>query len=54
MTLILAPFYILFGALYLGGTVLGLLLGGIFFLFNEYRFLFSREWIGQSLLHRRS
>jgi hypothetical protein len=52
MTLILAPFYILFGVLYLGGTVIGLFLGGIFFLFTQSRFLFSKEWLGHALLHR--
>ena len=52
MTLIVAPFYILFGVLYLGGTIIGLFLGGIFFLFTQWRFLFTREWLGNGLLHR--
>jgi hypothetical protein len=52
MALILAPFYILFGVLYLGGTIIGLFIGAVFFLFTELRFLFSREWLGHALLHR--
>jgi hypothetical protein len=52
MTLLLAPFYILFGVLYLGGTIIGLFLGGILFLFTECRFLFSKEWLGHALLNR--
>lgn len=52
MALILAPFYLLFGVLYLGGTIIGLFLAGTFFLFTELRFLFSREWLFHGLLHR--
>jgi len=52
MALLLAPFYLLFGVLYLGGTIIGLFLAGTFFLFTEVRFLFSREWLFHGLLHR--
>jgi hypothetical protein len=51
MALILAPFYILFGVLYLGGTIIGLFLGGIVFLSTEFRF-FLKEGFGHILLHR--
>jgi len=52
MTLIVAPFYILFGVLYLGGTIIGLFLGGIFFLFTQFRDLVGSEEFSLGLLHR--
>jgi hypothetical protein len=52
MTLILAPFYILFGVLYLGGTIIGLCLGRIIYFITESRSFLSKEWLGHNLLHR--
>jgi hypothetical protein len=52
MTLILAPFYILFGVLYLSGTIIGFFLAPVGFLFTQWRFLTGMEWLGHGLLHR--
>jgi hypothetical protein len=55
MRMIQAPFYILFGALYLLGTLIGLVVGSICFLITEFLPLVSRlgrQVMGQWLLHR--
>ena len=53
--MIQAPFYILFGVLYLVGTLIGLVVGSICFLITEFLPLVSRlgrQVMGQRLLHR--
>jgi hypothetical protein len=55
MMILLAPFYVLFGVLYLGGTIVGLLLSAICFLTNEALLLagkFVAEGLGHGLFHR--
>jgi hypothetical protein len=55
MRMIQAPFYILFGVLYLVATLIGLVVGSIYFLITEFLPLVSRlgrQVIGQRLLHR--
>jgi hypothetical protein len=55
MRMIQAPFYILFGVLYLLGTLIGLVVGSILFLITEFLSLvrrLGRQVMGQRLLHR--
>jgi hypothetical protein len=55
MMILLAPFYILFGVLYLGGTIVGLLFGTVSFLTNEAMLLagkFAAEGLARGLFHR--
>jgi hypothetical protein len=53
MKMIQAPFYVLFGALYLVGTLVGLLIGPMCFLVTKSRPLIRLvgEGLGQRLLH---
>jgi hypothetical protein len=55
MMILLAPFYVLFGVLYLGGTIVGLLVGTLWFLINEALILvgkFAADGLGHGLFHR--
>jgi hypothetical protein len=55
MWMIQAPFYILFGGLYLLGMLIGLVVGSICFLITEFLPLVNRlgrQVMAQRLLHR--
>ena len=55
MRMIIAPFCVLFGVLYLVGTLIGLLVGSICFLITEFLTLISRlgrQAVDQRLFYR--
>jgi hypothetical protein len=51
MNVIQAPFYVLFGALYFVGTLIGLLIGSLCFLITKSAPLVTR-FVGEGLGHR--